>query len=643
MRKLFILIFFVASCMSVHSSETDGKSLLKRGKHELDQKQFQSAIGHLSAAEREFPLLGDYALLWLSDAYHETNNHGEALKTVRALQKKYPRSPLSQKARIREITEAQELEEDVLRLFESYLEDYPGDADMKYLFAQWLKKNGKEEKAKKLFKDIYIAAGPFAKAAYEELSASAISANDMVRRASNLINRMEYISAEAALRGALAEDNGPLEKEIFQNLGLTLFRQKKYQEAAEMYKKVNDRYWEARSLYRAGQKEVINAAMDDLLKSKDRRIGSVLTAVASDKRREGDTDDAVRLYRKIIDRYPSDKEDALWGIGWTYFLDGDYKKAHEVFAGLYSSYGNRKYLYWKARSLEASGEEATDIYSALLNNERDFYSLMTYKKLKSGGGKVAKDQSQKIFKSGVPAGAISGKQKKNDRIEALLDLAFSREALSELIPLSKNMISIEDVVYACSKFQELGSYDYSVRLAKKLPPMENLHQFLYPRAYWTTVEGFAQRHDIDPLLVLAIVREESRFDADARSVAGALGLMQLMPKTAYRLDNHLGLGIDNSYEILNTKNNLHLGTYYLSSLVKEFGSYTYAIAAYNAGEEIVKKWRKQRSYRSADEFIEDIPYEETRNYVKRVLTSLFEYKRISSAGDDAIEISIEKL
>ena len=375
--------------MSVHSSETDGKSLLKRGKHELDQKQFQSAIGHLSAAEREFPLLGDYALLWLSDAYHETNNHGEALNTVRALLKEYPRSPLAQKARIREITEGQELEEDILRLFEAYREDYPNDADMKYLFAQWLKKNGQEEKAKKLFKDIYIAAGPFAKSAYDELSASDISANDMVRRASNLIDRMNYKTAESALRDALAEDEGTLEKEIYQNLGLTLFRQKRYQEAAEIYKKVNDRYWEVRSLYRAGQKDVINAAMDDLLKSKDKRIGSVLTAVAADKRREGDTDDAVRLYRKIIDRYPSDKEDALWGIGWTYFLNGEYKEAHEVFARLYSSYENRKYLYWKARSLEAGGEEATDLYSALLNNERDFYSLMTYKKTQSRRRKIS--------------------------------------------------------------------------------------------------------------------------------------------------------------------------------------------------------------------------------------------------------------
>ena len=184
-----------------------------------------------------------------------------------------------------------------------------------------------------------------------------------------------------------------------------------------------------RSLYRAGQKDSINAAIDDLLKSKDRRIGSVLTAVAADKRREGDTDNAVRLYRRIIDRFPSDKEDALWGIGWTYYLNGDYGEAHEVFTKLYSSYGNRKYLYWKARSLEASGEDASDLYSNLLSNERDFYSLMTFKKLKAGGGKLAKDQSQKIFKSVMTPGTISGMQKKNDRIEALLDLGFSPRSL----------------------------------------------------------------------------------------------------------------------------------------------------------------------------------------------------------------------
>ena len=96
-------------------------------------------------------------------------------------------------------------------------------------------------------------------------------------------------------------------------------------------------------------------------------------------------------------------------------------------------------------------------------------------------------------------------------------------------------------------------------------------------------------------------------------------------------------------DLLDAKNNLHVGTYYLSNLLKEFGSYPYAIAAYNAGEDIVKKWIHRGGYKSADEFIEDIPYEETRNYVKRVLTSFFEYKRISSTGENIRGIPFENL
>jgi soluble lytic murein transglycosylase-like protein len=88
---------------------------------------------------------------------------------------------------------------------------------------------------------------------------------------------------------------------------------------------------------------------------------------------------------------------------------------------------------------------------------------------------------------------------------------------------------------------------------------------------------------------------------------------------------------------------VHVGAYYLSHLIKEFGSYPYAIAADNAGEEIVRKWIQKGGYRSADEFIEDIPYNETRDYVKRVLTSFFEYKRVSSTGGNILEIPFEKL
>jgi soluble lytic murein transglycosylase len=230
------------------------------------------------------------------------------------------------------------------------------------------------------------------------------------------------------------------------------------------------------------------------------------------------------------------------------------------------------------------------------------------------------------------------KPKKFDRVEVLFELGFSREAFVELMHISKATTSIDDLLYIGSKFQDLGEYKYVVNLTERLPYIESLHHLRYPPAYWDTVASISQKHSVDPFLVLSVMREESTFDPNVKSTAGALGLMQLMPQTAFRLDSNLQLGITNTSQVCTIKNNIHLGTYYLSTLIKEFGSYAYALAAYNAGEEKVRKWIQKRKYKSIDEFIEDIPYSETRNYVKRVMTTFFEYKR-SLGEEDAIKKS----
>jgi soluble lytic murein transglycosylase len=643
MKLIIILTLFISSCLPVYSGETDEGSSLKKGRLELERKNYTEAIRHLTSAEREFPLLGDYALLWLSDAYHEAGNHSAALDKARELLREFPDSPLLQKARVREIKVAEELQTgDLQKLFESFLKDYPEDSDMKYLYAGWLKNNNEEDRAGSFFREIYIAAGPLAQSAYRELSATDITVGDMLQRSKNLIRRMDYKTAEADLRSVLDKSEGSQKKDILRNLGLSLFRQKKYPEAAGVYSEVNEKYWEIRSLYRAGKKETIGSAFDDLLKSRDRRIGSILTAYASDKRREGRTEEAIRLYRKIMDSYPSEKEDVLWAIGWTHFRAGDYREAHESFSRLYDSHKDPKYLYWKARSLEAGGKEAADLYQKLLGTERNFYSTMTYARLITSPDESSVSALKRVAKKPTPVRATPARQK-NPRVEALSSLGFTREALAELIHFSRNVSSWEETLYACSRFEEFGNYSYSVRLAAKAPYSDNMHQFLYPRAYWVTVDRLSKKYELDPYLVLSVMREESRFDPNARSFAGALGLMQLMPRTASRLDNRLGLGADSTAKILNVQNNLHLGIYYLSRLVKEFGSYTYAVAAYNAGEEAVKRWRSRTEYQSADEFVEDIPYAETRNYVKKVMSTFFEYKRISSDKDGGIEIPLEKL
>lgn len=644
MKHLIFLTLFITFCLPVYAEEIDGKAYLKKGKNELESKNYKDAIASLSEAEKEFPLLGDYALLWLSDAYHENGDHKESLKTTRILLKKYPRSPLVKKSRSREMREAEEVsEENIDHLYETYVKDYPGDTEMRYLYAEWLKKNGKKDKAKSIFKDIYVEAGSFSEIAYSELSPSDIRVEDMIKRASNLIKMMDYKNAESALRSALAKDDGSLRDEILKDLGLSLFKQKKYLDAARVYKKARERYWEVRSLYRAGEKEAVHSALDTLLQSKDKRFGSLLIALASDKRRDGNIEEALRIYQIVMEQFHSDSEDALWGVGWTYFLTGEYTKATDIFTRLYGTYNDPKYLYWKARSIEAAGEDASKIYPASTGRERAFYNVMSYVRTKGHKEQSSIADVQKFVKTITPVKGTPLALKKIERIEALLDLGLSKEALSEMILISKNTDSLENILYICSKFLELGEYKHVVRSAVKVPYNDELHHFLYPLAYRGIVEDFSGKYNIDPLLVLSIIREESRFDSEARSPAGALGLMQLMPQTAYRLNTKLKLGINSSHDIFNVKNNLHAGIYYLSHLMKEFGSYAYALAVYNAGEEVVKKWLQKGSYKSVDEFIEDIPYSETRNYVKRVLTTFFEYKRASATADGIIEIPVEKL
>lgn len=655
LRFLFLLFFFTIYCFTVYAEEIDGKAILKKGKDALECKKYEDAIKSLSIAEKKFPLLGDYASLWLSDAYHETRNHAEALKSIRSLLKNYPDSPLIKKARSRELEEAEEVsDENIQQLFESFIRDYPNDTEIKYSYAQMLKRNSKVDAAKSIFKKICIGACPLSERACSELSPEDMQTKDLVEKASNLMRLMDNKEAESVLRSALEKDDGSLKKEILIKLGRSLFRQKRYPEAAEVYEKVGEKFWKTYSLYRAGGKEKFDSSLKELLESGDKRAGYILLAVASDKRRDGEIEEALKTYQNVLEQYPLESENALWGIGWTYFMSGDYEKAIDVFAKLYENDRDTKYLYWKARGLEALGKDALNSYRILKKKDRDFYSAMSYlraeesveqsgtKKLAASHRDTGNNESNIILPhSGSPPnpsisplnkdGLKEGytRIKKFERAKVLLELGLSKDALSELVFISKTASSIEDILYIGSRLQDLGEYKYLIRLMARFPYVETVHHLRYPYAYWDIVEPVSQQYNIDPFLVLSVMREESTFDPDAKSRAGALGLMQLMPQTAFHLNRSLHLKMTDVSHIWNIRNNIHVGTFYLSTLVKEFGSCAYALAAYNAGEERVRKWVHKGNYKSVDEFIEDIPYSETRNYVKRVMTTFFEYKRIS--------------
>jgi soluble lytic murein transglycosylase len=174
------------------------------------------------------------------------------------------------------------------------------------------------------------------------------------------------------------------------------------------------------------------------------------------------------------------------------------------------------------------------------------------------------------------------------------------------------------------------AYARSVALASEIQQSsEELHRYRYPVAYWETIQKKAAEREVDPYLILALIRQESLFDPRALSPASAFGLMQLLPTTAARAAKQLGLPAPSQQRLYDPELNLTLGIYHLKELLLRYSNNVVkAIAAYNAGENAVIRWERQISTEDEEEFIERITYGETRLYVKLVLRNHAIYRKL---------------
>ena len=149
---------------------------------------------------------------------------------------------------------------------------------------------------------------------------------------------------------------------------------------------------------------------------------------------------------------------------------------------------------------------------------------------------------------------------------------------------------------------------------------------LFPLPYYEAIAQQAQQYRLDPLLVTAIIRRESRFEPDMGSSAGAIGLMQLIPSTASRAAERLGLS---DYDLRDPQDSLRLGSWYLARLHGRYeGNALLMVASYNAGVGNVNDWLEQRDPNDPDAFVAQIPFDETRNYVKAVFGNYWNYLRL---------------
>jgi soluble lytic murein transglycosylase len=161
-----------------------------------------------------------------------------------------------------------------------------------------------------------------------------------------------------------------------------------------------------------------------------------------------------------------------------------------------------------------------------------------------------------------------------------------------------------------------------------LPP--EILQVIFPVDYWPLLQKYAKQRNLDPYLVAALVAQESNFDREVRSHANAWGLMQILPSTGRSYARKLGVRPFSTKRLTEAEVNVRLGTQIFADSIKKHGGVHFALAAYNAGDSRVVRWQREKPGLPQDEFIDDIPFPETQNYVKRILGTAEDYRFLYS-------------
>ncbi len=188
-------------------------------------------------------------------------------------------------------------------------------------------------------------------------------------------------------------------------------------------------------------------------------------------------------------------------------------------------------------------------------------------------------------------------------------------------------------------YQDGGRYDRGIEIMKRTTPNyfavdipdlpRPYWEALFPRAYWSDLRKYSVANGLDPFLVASLIRQESEFNAGALSRANAVGLMQLLPKTGKTVAKQVKLKGYHAPLLFTPAVNLQLGTRYFKDMVDKYnGQFEYALAAYNAGSDRVSDWLGEGHYRDPQEFVESIPFTETREYVQAILRNANVYRRL---------------
>jgi soluble lytic murein transglycosylase len=360
---------------------------------------------------------------------------------------------------------------------------------------------------------------------------------------------------------------------------------------------------------------------------------------------------ADEVFRELLERFPTGRYAARagWKVGWWAFKHGRFSEAADVFEQSAINFPRSDYrppwLYWsgRARELQGAADLAMERYRlTVVDYANSYYGRLSSSRLTALHLDVSPDLvSATRWQS--PGGSATPAIPTADLIAWLIDAKLYDAALDEVVfaqrTWGRSPVLDATRAWLLNRRGDLRpgisamrqAYPHFLAGGGETLPLE-LQRVIFPVDYWPLIRQHATANKLDPFLVAALVAQESTFDAEVRSAANAIGLMQIVPSTGRKLGRRLGLRRVTAKSLTVPAINVRIGTAYFASLIKKFGTVYYALGAYNAGDSRVARWRAERPGLPREEFIDDIPFPETQNYIKRILGTADDYRRLYGPG-----------
>jgi len=657
-----------------HSAEDAGSlAWLAAGYAYFLDHQYAKSAEALEHGQAHAGEIGDYVAYYLADSELQIGHVQEAVTVLGKFDASFPESLLMRDAHVlyaQALVSAGDAKA-AAGLLERDRE--PVRADLELTLGRAYQAAGDSARAAEVFRrlrfglplsfEATVAAGEFEKLS----SAPGVflpSFGEEKGRADALFRARRYAEAGDAYRGLLTKAAPADRPEIQLALGESLHRSGQDREARKMLDAVEIPTPElaARRLYDIGEIERASNDDDGFLRTVDEIrqaapaspwLEQALLYAGNIYLLRRDYDHSLAAYREIEQRFPGGLRApyAHWKTAWLSLRQGRTAEARAGFEKQIELYPDSPEvpaaLYWRARLAEEDGDAAMAFayYRKISDRFPNYYY-----------GPLARARENRLKVDDPPHYALLDRIPPIRGIERIAeddppedDLRVEKARLLENGGLLD--FAIRELKASAEKdkgswlpaeiarmYRDADRYDAAVEALKRAVPNylavdfsilpRSYWEALFPRPYWTEVKRFADANGLDPFLVASLIRQESEFNPNAVSNKNALGLMQLLPRVGRTLARQEKLRHFSAPQLFTPAINLKLGTRYFREMVDQFGGSEYALAAYNAGDDRVKDWQGAGKYRDVEEFVESIPFTETREYVEAILRNANVYRQL---------------